>query len=52
MELLQLKCYLAVAEELHFGRAARRLDMLPASLGRKISRRRSSDVRSLWDYIL
>ena len=37
MELLQLKCYLAVAEELHFGRAARRLDMLPASLGRKIT---------------
>lgn len=36
MELIQLRCFLAVAEDLHFGRAARRLDLLPASLGRHI----------------
>jgi DNA-binding transcriptional LysR family regulator len=36
MELHQLRCFLAVAEELHFGRAARRLDMLPSALGRHI----------------
>ena len=36
MELLQIRCYLAVAETLHFGRAAQQLDMLPASLSRHI----------------
>jgi len=36
MELLQLRCFLAVAETLHFGRAAQDLDMLPASLGRHL----------------
>lgn len=36
MELVQLRCFLAVAQELHFGRAARRMDMLPASLGRHV----------------
>ncbi|MCD7061023.1 LysR family transcriptional regulator [Pelagibacterium xiamenense] len=36
MELLQLRCYLAVAETLHFGKAAQQLDMLPASLSRHI----------------
>lgn len=36
MELIQLRCFLAVAETLHFGRAARSLDMLPASLGRHV----------------
>lgn len=36
MELRQLKCFVAVAETLHFGRAARQMDMLPASFGRQI----------------
>lgn len=36
MNFVQLRCFLAVADELHFGRAARRLDMLPASLGRHL----------------
>lgn len=37
MELVQLRCFLAVSEKLHFGRAAQSLDMLPASLGRHLS---------------
>jgi DNA-binding transcriptional LysR family regulator len=36
MEIRQLKCFVATAEELHFGRAAQRLGMLPAALGRQI----------------
>ncbi|WP_417687419.1 LysR family transcriptional regulator [Roseibium sp.] len=36
MELRQLRCFIAVADTLHFGRAAQKMDMLPASLGRQI----------------
>jgi len=36
MTLQQLRCFLAVAETLHFGRAARQLDILPAALGRHV----------------
>jgi DNA-binding transcriptional LysR family regulator len=36
MDLHQLRCFLAAAEELHFGKAAHRLEMLPSALGRYI----------------
>lgn len=36
MELRQLRCFVAVADDLHFGRAAQRLSMLPSALGRHI----------------
>ena len=36
MELHQLRCFVAAAEELHFGKAARRLDMMPSALGRQV----------------
>ncbi|MCD9672801.1 MULTISPECIES: LysR substrate-binding domain-containing protein [Klebsiella] len=36
MELQQIRCFIAVAEELHFGHAAQKLDMLPSALGRYI----------------
>lgn len=36
MDLIQLRCFLAAASELHFGRAAQGLGMLPAALGRHI----------------
>lgn len=36
MELRQLRCLVAVADTLHFGRAAQMLGMLPASFGRQI----------------
>ena len=36
MDLQQLRCFVATAEQLHFGRAAQQLGMMPASLGRHI----------------
>jgi DNA-binding transcriptional LysR family regulator len=36
VELQQLRCFIAVAQELHFGHAAQKLDMLPSALGRYI----------------
>lgn len=36
MDLRQLRCFVMVAETLHFGRAAQRMNMLPASFGRQI----------------
>jgi|SRR6056297_372578 DNA-binding transcriptional LysR family regulator len=36
MELRQLKCLIAVADTLHFGKAAQKMDMLPASFSRQI----------------
>lgn len=36
MDLHKLRCFVAVAEDLHFGRAAQRLSMLPSALGRHV----------------
>ena len=36
MNLHQLRCFVVAAEELHFGRAARRLELLPSALGRHV----------------
>jgi len=36
MELAQLRCFLAVAEELHFGRAAARLHLTPSPVSRAV----------------
>ena len=36
MDLHQLRCFVAVAEELHFGKVANRLQMLPSALGRYV----------------
>lgn len=36
MDLEQLRCFITVADDLHFGRAAQRLGMLPATFSRQI----------------
>lgn len=36
MDLHQLRCFITAADELHFGRAAQRLEMMPSALGRHI----------------
>ena len=36
MELHQLNCFVVAADELHFGRAAQRMDILPSAFGRHI----------------
>lgn len=38
MDLDRLRCFVAAADELHFGRAAQALGVLPAALGRNIRR--------------
>lgn len=36
MDINQLRCFIVLSEELHFGRAAQKLEMMPASLSRFI----------------
>lgn len=36
MDINQLRCFVAVGKELHFGRAAQKMEMMPASLSRFI----------------
>lgn len=36
MDLKLIRCFNMVAEELHFGRAAQRMDILPSALGRNV----------------
>ena len=36
MDLHQLRCFITAADELHFGRAAQRLEMMPSAMGRTI----------------
>jgi DNA-binding transcriptional LysR family regulator len=36
MDVHKLRCFVAVADELHFGNAARRLGILPSALGRQV----------------
>ena len=36
MDINQLRCFVVLGDELHFGRAARKLEMMPASLSRFI----------------
>ena len=36
MDLYHLRCFVVAAEELHFGRAARKLDILPSAFGRNV----------------
>ncbi|WP_380178528.1 LysR family transcriptional regulator [Kalamiella sp. sgz302252] len=36
MDINQLRCFMVLSEELHFGRAAQKLEMMPASLSRFI----------------